>query len=331
MSETFGLGIIGAGNRVCDLLGSINQIPEMRVTAISDPCDQSYARALERLNYRPDRAEDSEALLAMSDVDGVIVATPNDTHAGIARRVLECGKALYLEKPMATTVEDCEALAECAGSTGARMMVGMQLRYSDVYVKMKRLADEGAIGDIRLIMFRALRGPFRGGVDGWRMRKQRSGGTILEVSVHQLDLFNWFAGANVRRVAGLGGRDAIYQTEELLDNAMMMVEYENGVKASLQAAVFAPQGGDPSGLCLVGDKGTMYHTAREIVVMLQNGDVNTYSTTGYAGMDAAAMRGFLDYAREGVEPLTSVEAGRDAVRLGILAEQAIERGAVITA
>lgn len=330
MEKEFKVGVIGAGNRIYEMLNGVNQVREMRVAAVADPCAESVERVFSRLSYRPEVCDSNAALLARGDLDGVIVATPNDTHAEIAKLVLDSGLPLYLEKPMATTVVDCEAVAEHAQKTGGKMMVGMQLRYADVYEKMKRLVDDGAVGEVKLLLFRALRSRFRGGVDGWRMQKKRSGGMILEVSVHQMDLFNWFAGAPVKKISGFGGRDAIYQNEELLDNALVMAEYQNGVKANLQAAVFAPQGADNAGLCVVGTEGTAYHTQDEIIVKLGNGDVNTYSTTGYAAMDANAMRGFMAYVRDGVPPRTSPEAGRDAVRLGILAEKAIEDGVVLT-
>ncbi len=329
MSNIFRVGVIGTGNRCLDIFKGINAVEAMTIAAVSDPCPESIERAFSVLSYRPEVCESNAALLKREDIDGIIVAAPNWLHMQLAKEVLDAGKPLYLEKPMAITAAQCEEIAAHAARKGGRMMVGMQLRYSDVYMKMKRLADDGLVGDVKLLLFRALRNRFREGVGGWRLQKAKSGGMILEVSVHQLDLFNWFAGAPIKKVAAFGGKDAIYQDGELLDNALMLVEYENGVKANLQAAVFTPQGADNTGLVVVGDRGTMYHTSDEIIVKRSDGDMIRYSTSGYGRMDENAMRGFKALVQEGKAPLTSPCAGRDAVALGIFAERAIEEGRII--
>ncbi len=331
METVFRLGIIGAGNRVATVLRGASGLTDMTVAALCDPHTPSVDNAMKALAYAPDVCASSAELLRRGDIDGVLVAAPNDLHAPLAREVLAAGKPLYLEKPMGVSVSDCEKIMDAARAPDAKMMVGMQLRYSDVYRQMKKLCDEGAVGEIKMLVFRALRGPFRPGVEGWRMQKRRSGGTILEVSVHQLDLFNWFSAAPLARVAAFGGKDAIYAQEELLDRVTLMAEYENGVQACLQAAVFTPQGADGVGLCVVGTKGSMYQTASEIVVKPSAGAMQTYPTCGYDGMDAEALRGFMAYVRCGTPPLTNPQAGHDAVLLALLAERAIAEQRVVAA
>lgn len=319
------IGLIGAGNRSIDLLKAVNAVEGMRVTAVADPCRDSMDRSLKELAYTPDRYRDYTELLAREDVDGVLIVTPNDTHIDIATKALESRKAVYLEKPMGINPDKCAEFIRFARQCGGKVMIGMQLRYSDVYRKMKAICDDATIGDVKLIMYRALRNRFRPGVDNWRLEKKRSGGTILEVSVHQLDLFNWFAGAPVSRVAAFAGRDAIYQEDELYDNVMMIAQYENGVKASLQAAVFAPQGGDATGLCIVGTRGTIYETNREIVIKLNNDakDEIRLASTGFDDMDRSALEDFMQLAINNRKPLMCMEDGMAAVELAILAERYI--------
>ena len=330
MKSDVQIGIIGVGNRSLDIIKGILGAKGIQIVAVSDPCEESVERALNAIPYRPKVCSSNEELLSL-DLDGVIVAAPNDLHPSLAKQVLSSGKALYLEKPMAISVEQCEEIENYAREKNAPMMIGMQLRYSDVYRKMKKLCDEGVIGDIKMIFFRALRNRFRQGVEGWRLQKNRSGGMVLEVSVHQLDLFNWFADSRIEKVVAFAGKDANYQSEELYDNAVVTIQYENGVKANLQAGVFAPQGGDDVGMCIVGTKGTMYETRQEIVVKLPGGDSIRYSTSGYAQMDMYAMEAFRDLIAEKIQPKTSPEAGREAVRLAVLAEQSAESGMVVSA
>ncbi|MCL2834822.1 MAG: Gfo/Idh/MocA family oxidoreductase [Treponema sp.] len=336
MAKCFRLGIIGFGNRLRTVIPGIYEAGDIEIYAIADPNRDSIDQKISLVKGSPKIVSDYHELLAMPEVDGVLVAVPNYLHSKVAVDVLKAKKPLYLEKPMAISKQQCDDILACAKATGTPMMVGMQNRYNPVYQKMKELCVSGEIGDVKMLFYRAARGRFLSGVDGWRMKKAFSGGMILEVSVHQLDLFNWYADSPIKKVAAFGGKDAIYQNEELCDNAVLMVEYANGIKANLQASLFSAHGTDPTGLCIIGTKGTMYHTGNEITIKHNEKDANgeftkTITVEGKDQKESLIQTAFRLLAQEGKQPLTPVEAGRDAVILSMLCEQSIETGKVIEA
>ena len=90
--------------------------------------------------------DDYKALLANKDVDGVYIAVPHNLHAEASILALQAGKAVMLEKPMAPTVADCDAIVEAVAQTGVPFMMAHPYRYMRAYQEALRLIREGAIG-----------------------------------------------------------------------------------------------------------------------------------------------------------------------------------------
>ena len=110
----------------------------------------------------------------------------------IAIAALEGGKDVLLEKPMATTVDDCDALLAAERASGRLVSVGHELRQSAQWGKVKSLLDEGAIGSPLTVNFGLFRNFYRSGADGWRYDPARVGSWLLEEAVHYFDLALWY-------------------------------------------------------------------------------------------------------------------------------------------
>ena len=132
------------------------------------------------------------ALLARPDVDAVAIVVPNDLHAEVGVAALEAGKDVLLEKPMATTVADCDRLVAAACAAGRVLTIGHELRLSAQYGKVKALIDAGDIGTPQYLSFSLFRFPFRPGSGGWRYDAARVGSWILEEPVHFFDFAMWY-------------------------------------------------------------------------------------------------------------------------------------------
>src|SRR6058998_395773 len=141
----------------------------------SVPVDIGYARLLER-----------------ADLDAVVVSVPNHLHAEVGVAALEAGKDVLLEKPMATTVEDCDRLLAAARKSGRVLTIGHELRLSAQYGKIKALIDAGEIGTPAYAAFSLFRFPFRPGSGAWRYDARRVGSWILEEPVHFFDFVMWY-------------------------------------------------------------------------------------------------------------------------------------------
>jgi myo-inositol 2-dehydrogenase/D-chiro-inositol 1-dehydrogenase len=132
------------------------------------------------------------ALLARPDVDAVAIVVPNHLHAEVGMAALEAGKDVLLEKPMATTLEDCDRLLAAARASGRVLTIGHELRLSAQYGRVKALLDAGEIGAPQYVSFSLFRFPFRPGSGGWRYDAARVGSWILEEPVHFFDFVMWY-------------------------------------------------------------------------------------------------------------------------------------------
>jgi myo-inositol 2-dehydrogenase/D-chiro-inositol 1-dehydrogenase len=131
-------------------------------------------------------------LLADRTVDLVDICSTNDLHAPMAIAALEAGKDVLLEKPMATTSADAEKLVATVERTGRYLSVGLELRVSKQWAKVRELIVEGAVGRTRFANLTLFRRPFRGGSRGWRHDAARVGSWILEEPIHYIDLLLWY-------------------------------------------------------------------------------------------------------------------------------------------
>jgi myo-inositol 2-dehydrogenase/D-chiro-inositol 1-dehydrogenase len=135
---------------------------------------------------------DYRALLKDSAIDAVDVVVPNHRHAEIGCAALGAGKDVLLEKPMATTVEDCDRLVAAASAHGRVLSIGHELRLSRQWGALKRLIDAGEIGEPRYALVTLFRFPYRRGSGGWRYDEGKVGSWILEEPVHFFDFVMWY-------------------------------------------------------------------------------------------------------------------------------------------
>jgi myo-inositol 2-dehydrogenase/D-chiro-inositol 1-dehydrogenase len=133
-----------------------------------------------------------QALLRRPDIDAVAIVVPNHLHGEVGVAALEAGKDVLLEKPMATTVTDCDRLIAAARASGRVLTIGHELRLSAQYGKVKALIEAGDIGVPQYLAFSLFRFPFRPGSGGWRYDAARVGSWILEEPVHFFDFVMWY-------------------------------------------------------------------------------------------------------------------------------------------
>ena len=142
---------------------------------------------------------DYRQMLERAELDAVAVVVPSNLHYQIARDVLESGRHLLLEKPMAISLDDCTRLIELAARRGKLLAVGHELRMSSLWAEVKRQIDAGAIGDPLYALVELWRRPYRLGSGGWRYDIERVGNWILEEPIHFFDLARWYFAAAASR------------------------------------------------------------------------------------------------------------------------------------
>ncbi len=230
MDRPLRFGLIGYGLWGRHHAAAIAAASGAALTAIA--CASEATAAAAARDFPEARVErDYRALLAREDVDAVAVVVPNHLHGEVGVAALEAGKDVLLEKPMATTLEDCDRLLEAARRSGRILTIGHELRLSEQYGRVKTLIDEGAIGPPAYASFSLFRFPFRPGSSGWRYDPARVGSWILEEPVHFFDFMMWyFAGlgdpVSVQALGDAGARGA-----GLTDSFTAILRFPGGAHA----------------------------------------------------------------------------------------------------
>jgi myo-inositol 2-dehydrogenase/D-chiro-inositol 1-dehydrogenase len=173
---------------------ALDAAPSATLAAIvAHGADSAAAAAAERPGVAVHR--DLAPVLADPTIEAVVVAAPNALHAPIALEALRAGKHVLLEKPMALTLADCDALVAAAASSRGVLTIGHELRVSTQWGRVRALIAEGAIGAVRHANLSLFRFPYRTGSGGWRYDLSRVGSWILEEPVHYFDLLLWYGAA----------------------------------------------------------------------------------------------------------------------------------------
>ena len=204
-----------------------------------------------------------EAACSDPDVDGLIICTPNFTHIDMVRLAADSGKHILVEKPLATTIEDAYEIVRIAESYDGIFQVGLQYRYKAIYREaIHEVLERSTLGDIKTIGMAEHRMAFLDKVGQWNKFGRYSGGTLVEKCCHYFDLINLFAQSRPKKVYASGSMAVNFREfdhaegkSDILDNALVIIDYENGVRASFSLAMFLPMFYEEVVLC--GDVGRL--------------------------------------------------------------------------
>ena len=249
---------------------------------------------------------DYRDMTADPEIQAVFIAVRDQYHEEMAVATLEAGKAVYLEKPMAITIEGCDRILETAYRTGSKLMVGHNMRYMDFVLKMKEIIDSGIIGEIQAAWCRHFISYGSCYFRHWCSEQKNCTGLLLQKGAHDIDIIHWLAGGYTERVTAMGrlsvytrttGRrtadekparqvsftDACWPPLELKglspvmdveDHSMLLMQLSNGVQASYEQCMYAPDA--ERNYTFIGTRGRIenigdYHGEREIHVWTQRG------------------------------------------------------------
>jgi predicted dehydrogenase len=334
---TLRVGLLGAGwfGREAHLRNLV-LLDGVEVTAASSRSRESLEAAKGIAGEGLRAFADWREVVALGDLDAVVVALTNDQHHAAAVAALRAGKHVFCEKPLGLSLAECDGILAEAAAAGKVLQVGHEMRFQRLYGQMKAMIDRGEVGDLQLMWCREFRGPMR---SGWRSSEAVTGGAILEKNVHHFDLFNWMMDCRPLRVSAHGGTNVLTD-REILDNAQVLVEYEGGRRASLELCLFAPHGGDCE-IGAAGDKGRIdtrnqalelvHHRFgppdRTVMRIADEGD-SAHFTDSSGRIDRGIrpqLEHFVECVREGRVPLNDGASARLAVAVCLAAQESIRR------
>lgn len=199
------LGLVGNGNRGVIARTAAQNDPAAAVVAVADPHPRAQARATERFGADVAVHDDVAGLLE-HDLDAAFVTSLDDQHADHVVTLLEGGVDVFVDKPMATTVEDADRMLRTAYQTRSRLYVGHNMRHMPVIALMHRLVEEGRIGQVKAVWCRYFVGD--GGdrfFKDWHAERAHVNSLLLQKGAHDIDVIHWIAGGYTRRVSAMGG------------------------------------------------------------------------------------------------------------------------------
>ena len=262
----FKIGFVGCGNMGQEHM--FNTLLEGRATVsgVYDSAQRSIDHALANLSRRypdlppPKTYPSLTAMCQDDDLDALIVSTPNFTHIDVIRELAGCEKAIFLEKPIATTLADAAEIYQLLSRHPHYVQIGLQYRYKSVYREaLLESFSRQSLGSIYSVNLLEHRFPFLDKVEQWNKFSEKTGGTLVEKCCHYFDLINVFAQGTPARVFATGQQSVNFKEfsrenvpADGLDHAQVLIEFDNGVSGNFSLNMFTS--GSREELVLCGDR-----------------------------------------------------------------------------
>ncbi|HYY24758.1 MAG TPA: Gfo/Idh/MocA family oxidoreductase [Candidatus Udaeobacter sp.] len=227
MSEVLRLAMAGLGIASTQILPSISALPFIKITAAADTRSDALARFRE--TYRGESFTSVEAMCASPNVDAVYIATPNQLHAEHAIAAARHKKHVIVEKPMALSTDECEAMNEAAEKNDVNLLCGHTHSFDPPIQKIREIVKSGELGKLCMVnswnynefMYRP------------RMKHElaMSRGVVLNQGPHQVDIVRLIGGGKVRSVRAMTGIWDKARGHE--GSYTCYLEFEDGTPATL--------------------------------------------------------------------------------------------------
>ena len=238
-------GIIGCGMMGHEHLNNIKLLDGTNISVIFEP-NADMAKSALKVAPEAVLADNLEQLLVFSDLDCLVIASPNYCHLSQLQQISKTQNLpILVEKPLFTAVEDRELVLDFARSYNSHVWVAMEYRYMPPISSFIEQVDT-VTGGIKMLTIREHRFPFLRKIGDWNRFNVNSGGTFVEKCCHFFDLMRLIVNSEPKRVMASAGQDVNHLDEvydgkksDILDNGYVIVDFENGTRAMLELCMFA--------------------------------------------------------------------------------------------
>jgi len=342
------IGLIGAGMMGQEHIQNFNLLDGVRVGAIADTNGSMRNTAAALCAQKITPIDDFEKLLTDSSLDAFVIATPNFHHIEVLRPALETGKPILCEKPLCTKLEDTREILTRLKANKQIFQVGMEYRFKPALADMIARVDAGETGRLHMLSIREHRFPFLQKVDDWNRFNRKTGGTLVEKCCHFFDLMRRIIGSEPVRVMASAGRDVNHLDEsyrgdvpDILDNAYVIFDFENGARALLDLCMFAEASRHHEELCAIGEIGKVECLLPQNIVtrgaradwQMQSETVHVEKEILDAGYHSGATyfqnQAFVRAVRGEADVIVTADDGHRAVAMGVAAQMAAAQGRTV--
>lgn len=328
MDKKVGVGLIGSQFIASIHADSFQRIKDAELIAVMSPSEGHAEKFAEKFNI-PNHFTDLDAMLAMDEIDMVVLGAPNYLHCEITLKVAAAGKHIVVEKPFCLNLAEADRMIDACKKAGVKLMYAEELCFTPKYVRLKALLDEGALGKpILLKQSEKHDGPHA--PHFWDVELS-GGGVTMDMGCHAFQFFRWLNGNNpVKSVYAHMTTTVHMDKTKGEDNSIIILEFENGVTAVAEESWTKPGGMDDRAE-IHGTEGVAYAD------VLQGNSIQTYSNkgVGYAVEKAGntvgwsytmfeenwnygfpqEMEHFVDCVKNNKEPLVTGEDGRAVMEI----------------
>ncbi len=323
------VALIGAGTMGTVHAGHWNSVPGAEVVGVLDPREDAARAAGPAFN-------DWNTLLAQAKPDIVDVCTPTPFHREYVEKAAAAGKAIFVEKPMARSLADCDAMITAVEKAGVPAMSGHVLRYFPEYAAAKKLVDAGGVGTPVAIRTARMAGfPDLGNRPNWYGDPAQSGGLVLDMILHDFDWLRWTFGPVARVFAkGLYGQERFAGR---LDYALVTLRFVSGAMAHVTGS-WAHPGGFRTTLEVAGDAGLIEHDSARSAPLAASlraksggGGVAVPESPTAEGEDPYYLEiaAFVSALDNHQPPPVTLHDARNATEIALAALQSIDTGKMV--
>lgn len=351
------IGVIGLGKRLNHMVNTCMREaePELSVVAAIDPDEAAVRAALPEEEAKAIKFVRSVEELAAAGVDAIAVGTRCNLHAKYAMDVAATGLPLFLEKPIATTLEDAMAMESAFQDTQTKVVVSFPLRASPLCVRVKHLLDEGALGIPQHVM--AVNYVPYGDVyfNSWYRDYGVTGGLFLQKATHDLDYLAYCLRSPIVRVGAMKSCGRVYRDAKFAevdpdpncgfyeqigtpetgmneDSSSALIEFENGAQGVYTQVFYSKRGAARRGATFSGHQGTLsfdwYANQATLIHHFQpfEDKIQVDSDLHHHGGDGVLADNFVKVVRGEASSISNVWAGLQSVYACLAAKESAEKG-----
>lgn len=319
--KSLGIGVIGLGAIGGKHVSVLKSLREANIVGVSDLNQDLVNKTIAGTTIQG--YTDYRQLLAHPDLEAVIIATPDHLHKDITIEAAQAGKHVLVEKPIATTVEDGEAMIAAAKAANVKLMVGFTLRFVPHYVQAREIIQSGKLGKIISVYSRRMNVITQADRLGGRI------GVLHFLGIHDFDLLHWLLGVEPDQVysAESTSVEKRYPQENETFNTF---KFQDGTLVCAHIGwnlTTAHPGGRDFKLTVIGDKGSLdIDLASQGLIMYSEFGSKFPSTA--PGLDVED-KAFIDCVLDDKPVPATGEDGITALKMVLAAIDSIEKDAPV--
>jgi len=271
MENKVGIGIVGSQFISSIHAEALKTVADAQIIAVMSPTEGNAKNFAEKHNI-PNHFTKIEDMLALNEIDMIIIGAPNDVHCDITLKAAMAGKHIVVEKPLCMNLSEADLMINACKEANVKLMYAEELCFTPKYVRLKELLDKGTLGEpVLLKQSEKHDGPH---ADHFWDVERSGGGVTMDMGCHAIQYFRWMDNSNPIKSVYSQMSTSVHTDKTMGDdNSIIIIEFENGVTALAEES-WTKLGGMDDRAEIHGSEGVAYAD------VLQGNSIQTYSKKG---------------------------------------------------